>query len=209
MKGRQIAAPLRVVLLALIAVFPGPARAQITSGTITGTVHDASGGAIPGASVTLTSLTQGTATDAVTNGTGDFVFPTVRADSYSVKVSLGGFKTLERPNIVVHAGDRVSLGTMSLEVGALAETVTVSGEAPMIQSTIGERAFAITAESVQAIAVNGRNYNTLIALAPGIVAGTVNGLRANQNTFQIDGIGSMDTGNNGSTVSLTTDAVQE
>src|SRR5439155_15902503 len=141
--------------------------------------------------------------------TGDFVFPTVRADSYTVKISLSGFKTLERPNVVVHAGDRVSLGALALEVGALQETVTVSGDAPMIQSTSGERAFAISAESVQAIAVNGRNYNTLTALAPGVVAGTVNGLRANQNTFQIDGIGSMDTGNNGSTVSLKTDAVQE
>ncbi len=62
---------------------------------------------------------------------------------------------------------------------------------------------------MQAIAVNGRAYNNLTALAPGVVAGTVNGLRVNQNTLQIDGITSVDTGNNGNGVTLSVDAVQE
>src|SRR5262249_38103773 len=72
-----------------------------------------------------------------------------------------------------------------------------------------ERSYTISAEDVQAIAVNGRNYNNLVNLAPGVVAGTVNGLRANQNTTQIDGISAMDTGNNGNAVTLSVDAVQE
>ena len=85
----------------------------------------------------------------------------------------------------------------------------MAGETPMIQSQSGERAFAISTESIQAIAQNGRNFNTFTTLAPGVVAGTVNGLRANQNTTQIDGVTSMDTGNNGNAVTLTLDAVQE
>ena len=89
------------------------------------------------------------------------------------------------------------------------ETVTVTAETPLIQTQSGERSFSISTEAVQAIAVNGRNYNTLANLAPGVVAGTVNGLRVNQNTLQIDGITSVDTGNNGNGVTLTVDAVQE
>jgi len=168
-----------------------PAAAQITSATMSGTVKDSSGAVIPGATVTLTSTTKGTSDETTSNTDGDFVFPTVPADTYTVKVALSGFKTLERPGLVVHAGDRVSLGTMAIEVGALEETVTVAGEAPMIQSQSGERAFAITTESIQAIAQNGRNFNNFATLAPGFVAGTVNGTRANQNTTQIDGVTSM------------------
>ena len=67
-------------------------------------------------------------------------------------------------------------------------------ETPLIQAQSGERSFSISTEAVQAIAVNGRTFNTLTNLAPGVVAGTVNGLRVNQNTLQIDGITSVDTG---------------
>ncbi len=186
-----------------------PCAGADNNATMSGVVKDASSAVIPGATVTLVSVTRGTSQDATTSAEGDFMFPTVQADTYTVKITLSGFKTLERPGIVVHAGDKISLGTMTIEVGALEETVTVAGETPMIQSQSGERAFAITSESIQAIAQNGRNFNTFTTLAPGVVAGTVNGLRANQNTTQIDGVTSMDTGNNGSAVTLTLDAVQE
>ena len=195
-------------LVSFIAIVP-PSLAQITNGTVSGSVKDNSAAVIPGATVTLASATRGTSQETTTSAEGDFVFPAVQADTYTLKVTLSGFKTLERPGIVVHAGDKISLGTVTLDVGALEETVTVAGEAPMIQSQSGERGFAITSESIQAIAQNGRNFNTFTTLAPGFVAGTVNGLRANQNTTQIDGVTSMDTGNNGSAVTLTLDAVQE
>src|ERR1700694_1911436 len=120
-----------------------PAYGQITTATRGGTVHDPSGATIPGATVTLTSTTKGTSGETTTSAEGDFVFPTVSADTYTVKVALSGFKTLERPGVVVHPGDKISLGTMVVEVGALEETVTVAGDAPMIQSQSGERAYAI------------------------------------------------------------------
>ena len=186
-----------------------PVWAQITTATVSGVVKDLSSGVIPGATVTLTSVTRGTSQETTTSAEGDFVFPTVQADTYTLKVALTGFKTLERSGVVVHAGDKITLGTLTIDVGALEETITVAGEAPMIQARSGERAFAISTESIQAIAQNGRNFNNFTTLAPGVVAGTVNGLRANQNTTQIDGVTSMDTGNNGSAVTLTVDAVQE
>ncbi len=198
-----------VALVATIVVTAGPVLAQITTATMSGVVKDSSNAVIPGATVTLASATRGTSQEATTSAEGDFMFPTVQADTYTVRVTLSGFKTLERPGVVVHAGDKIALGTLSIEVGAVEETVTVAGETPMIQSQSGERAFAISSESIQAIAQNGRNFNTFTTLAPGFVAGTVNGLRANQNTTQIDGVTSMDTGNNGNAVTLTLDAVQE
>jgi hypothetical protein len=186
-----------------------PALAQITNATVTGVVGDSSGAAIPGATVTLVSASRGTETEAVTADDGRFVFPIVPADTYLVRVTLSGFKTLDRPNVVVAPGDRIALGTLTIDVGALEETITVVGEAPLVQSQSGERSFSISVEDVQAIAVNGRNFNTLANMAPGMVAGTVNGLRVNQNTIQIDGITSVDTGNNGNGVTLSVDAVQE
>jgi hypothetical protein len=198
-----------VTVLMLGMLVAHPALAQITNATVTGVVSDTSGGAIPGATVTLVSASRGTETDVVTADDGRFVFPSVQADTYLVRVVLAGFKTLERRNVVVTPGDRIALGSMMIDVGAVEETVTVVGEAPLVQSQSGERSFSITVEDVQAIAVNGRNFNTLANMAPGMVAGTVNGLRVNQNTIQIDGITSVDTGNNGNGVTLSVDAVQE
>ena len=187
-----------------------PASAQITTGTAGGTVKDDQGLPIPGATVTLISEARGTKMPAVFTGTtGDFVVPNLTPDSYTVEVTLEGFHAMRRAGIVVGGGDRVNIGALTLTVGSTSETVTVTAESPLIQTQSGERSFAISAEAVQAIAVNGRAYNTLVNLAPGVVAGTVNGLRVNQNTLQIDGITSVDTGNNGNAVTLSVDAVQE
>src|SRR5262245_5862653 len=97
---------------ALGLLFGGAAgvHAQLTTATVTGSVHDASGATIPGATVTLTSVARRTSLDAVTNTDGTFVFPNVEADTYVARVALSGFKTLERSDIVVSPGDRVTLG---------------------------------------------------------------------------------------------------
>ncbi len=181
-----------------------PAFAQITTGTVAGTVKDEQGLAVPGASVTLVSEARGTRmAPVITTATGDFVITSVTADTYVLEITLEGFREVRRPGIIVSGGDRVTLGVLPLTVGSASETVTVTAETPLIQSQSGERSYSISTEAVQAIAVNGRAYNTLTNLAPGVVAGTVNGLRVNQNTLQIDGITSVDTGNNGNGVTLT------
>src|SRR6478672_10798054 len=198
-----------VALLFGLALATG-ASAQISSGTVTGEVKDEQGLPVPGVTVTLVSEARGTRLAPVVTGTnGEFVVASLNPDTYTVEVALEGFRTFERKGIVVTGGDRISLGAVTLTVGTASETVTVAGESPMVQSQSGDRSYSISTEAVQAIAVNGRAYNTLVNLAPGVVAGTVNGLRANQNTLQIDGVTSVDTGNNGNGVTLTVDAVQE
>ena len=209
MEWRLFARGLVAVFVVAIAL-SRPALAQITTGTVAGTLKDEQGLPVPGATVTLVSEARGTKMAPVFTGTtGDFVVPNLTPDTYTVEVTLEGFHPVHRTGIVVSGADRVNIGALALTVGSASETVTVTAQSPLIQTQSGERSFSISAEAVQAIAVNGRAYNTLINLAPGVVAGTVNGLRANQNTLQIDGITSVDTGNNGNAVTLTVDAVQE
>src|SRR6476660_4719796 len=185
----------RVVGRGLVALLFGlalatRASAQISSGTVTGEVKDEQGLPVPGVTVTLVSEARGTRIAPVVTGTnGEFVVASLNPDTYTVEVALEGFRTFQRKGIVVTGGDRVSLGAVTLTVGTASETVTVAGESPMVQSQSGDRSYSISTEAVQAIAVNG--------------------LRANQNTLQIDGVTSVDTGNNGNGVTLTVDAVQE
>ena len=114
-------------VIALCLLGTSLALAQITTGTVTGTVKDPTGLSIPGATVVLISETRGTkSAPAVTNETGDYVFPNVPADTYTIEVTLEAFKTVRRSDIAVSGGDRVGIGTLTLEPGAIAETVTVT-----------------------------------------------------------------------------------
>src|SRR5437879_7800948 len=95
---------LAVSLMALCAAAV-PAAAQITTGTVTGTVKDTTGGVIPGATVVLISEARGTrSVPAITNATGDYVFPNTTADTYTVEVKLARFRTLARAGVVVKIG---------------------------------------------------------------------------------------------------------
>ena len=208
--------------LAVMAL-PTPARAQTTSASVSGTVQDAQGGVLPGVSVTLTSRTQGGAVTAVTDGEGRFVFPIVRPDSYAIQFALEGFKTLERTNLVVNANDRLSVGTLTLEVGAMTEEVTVTSRVSELQVTSGERSFTLESEALSNIANNGRSLFNFASLVPGVLQQgmggaetasadgfTVNGQRQNSNNVTIDGVANIDTGNNGGNMASTNiDAVAE
>ena len=113
-----------VILCALTGTLS--VSAQITTGVVSGALKDEQGAVIPGATVTLISDTRGTrVADAQTNENGDFVFPNVPGDTYTVQVTLEGFKTLRRAGVLVSPGDRVVVPTMTLSVGGLGETVNV------------------------------------------------------------------------------------
>src|SRR6476619_518649 len=113
------------VLVAAIAAMATPVAAQTTSASVQGTVVDPQKGVLPGVTVTLKSKTQSDVLTAVTDGEGRFVFPIVRPDTYSLTATLQGFKTLEQTNMVVNANDKRSAGTLTLEVGTVAKSVTV------------------------------------------------------------------------------------
>jgi len=198
--------------------------AQTTSASVFGQVKDSQGGAMPGATVTLTSRTQANSATATTDAEGRFVFPIVRPDNYSLKVTMQGFKTAERTNVVVTANDKFSAGIIALEIGGVEESVSVSSRVSELQAESGERSFTLETESIKNIAANGRMMFNFALLVPGALsedanAGnerasvssfTVNGQRPNSNNMTIDGVTNIDTGDNGGNMATTnTEAVGE
>ena len=198
-------------------------RAQTTSASVYGSVQDAQGLVLPGVAVTLTSRTQGNTVSTTTDDQGRYVFPIVRPDTYTLSVSLQGFKTQERTNLVVGANDRLSAGILTMDVGQMTEEVTVTSRVTELQSTTGERSFTLDSEALKNIASGERSFMTFTTLVPGIVQQgvggvaptavsgfTVNGQRPNSNNMTIDGVANIDTGDNGGNMaSLNIDAISE
>src|ERR1017187_3876070 len=201
----------------VIALFllPTSALAQITTGTVTGLVVDATGGVVPRAHVVLVSEARGTRSAAVlTNDSGDYVFPNVAPDTYTLEVTAPSFKTLRRTGIMVTGGDRVGVPPLTLEVGT-ADTVSVTAEAALVQTQSGERSFAIAQQQVESLPVVRGNFTSLVALVPGVNGGdttSAGGTRlggASQNNIMMDGISAMDTGNNGQMPSMNIESIGE
>jgi hypothetical protein len=211
----------RVALaVAFILAASLPLHAQTTSASVSGTVMDVNKGVLPGATVTLTSDTQRTVQTTVTDETGHFFFAYVRPDTYTVKIVMEGFQGAARSGIVVNANDRLALGTFTLTVGQITETVSVLATVSDIQTKTGERAFTLQTEAIKNIAVNGRSFFPLMGLVPGVVPGaqqdnnvasdptqvsqfSVNGQRTNSNNLTIDGVANIDTGDNGGNMAQT------
>jgi hypothetical protein len=200
-----------VALLLVCAMAPRAAAQGAGTATVFGTVKDAQGGVIPGATVTLISDTQSTKSAPVTtNETGDFVFPNVSPDTYTVQVEMPSFKTLKQSGVVVSAAARVAVGTLTIEVGGASETIDVKGEAPIIQAASGERSFVLEPQTYDNIPfVNGqRNYATLATFAPGVDGTTRQGSNG-QNTYTMDGVLTMDTGSNGQLLQMNPESIAE
>src|ERR1041384_3601818 len=126
--------------LASLVIFAGvaPVEAQRNTATFAGIVVDQSGGAVPGADVSLTNEGTGIVERQVTSGTGEFVFNYVPGGSYKLTVSISGFKTFTAQGISLGAAENVRR-TFKLEVGAIEESVTVSGEAPLVNTASPEQ----------------------------------------------------------------------
>ncbi len=202
----------RTFLLALVLIAAGftSAWAQITTGTVAGSVKDDQGLRVPGATVTLISEARGTRlASAVTNTNGDFVIPNVAADTYTVEVTMSGFKTLRRPGVAVSGGDRVGVGELSIARRRdVRDGRRSPAEAPLLQSQSGERSFRITTTEVENLPLSNRNFASLAGAYTG-VSGTTRLGGGGQNNFMIDGASAMDTGNNGQVLQLNVDAIAE
>ena len=205
-----------VAAVALCCLAAMPVYAQGITGTITGTVKDASGGVIPGATVTLISESRGTIlAPVVSNSNGDFVFPNLTADTYTVQVEMPSFSTLKRAGVQVSPGSRVTLGTLVISIGGLTESTTVKSEAPLIQAVSGERSFSISTENVTNLPLAGRTYDALLALAPGVQSQPGNLTPAvrlgggGDGNFMLDGATAMDPGVNRPATRVSTEAIAE
>ena len=197
------------VVAALVLWAAGPAFAQVTTGTIAGKVADAQGGAIPGVVVTVTSESRNTLLATVTtDASGDFVVPNVTADTYTLDAKITGFRPAKRAGVSVSGGQRVVLPTLTLEVGGLDETVQVVAEATLLQAQSGERSFTVTSIDMTNLPISGRNFASFAAMAPG-VSGTQRIGGGGTTAVSIDGVASVDMGNNSQLLQLNPDAISE
>lgn len=211
-------------ILAALALASAVGVAQTTTGSLTGTVVDSSGAAVPNVPVSVTEQGRKVTQSGETDDTGRFVFTTLQPGEYTLDVKAKGFKTLKQGNITLQANDRLALGVITLEVGQVDQVVEVTSHAVVLKTESAERSDILAAKQLENVAVNGRSYLALAALTPGVVstgnfqtAGTAglgnisaNGARMNQNQLTLNGISNVDTGNNGdqlATISL--DSVQE
>jgi hypothetical protein len=190
-----------VTLFLAVAI---PVAAQNTAGSIAGVVQDPQGAIIPNAKVTLINQAQGSGSARVvpTNTEGAFVFSPVLPGTYNLSVEVSGFKKYTQSSITLDVSDRLGLPPITLEVGATGESVTVEANAVQLQTLTAERSGVVTGKQAVDIAINGRNYTSLLRTIPGVPAdaGTgdvsVNGGRTAQNNFTLDGQNVTDIGVN-------------
>src|SRR5258708_32719748 len=140
----------------------------------------------------------GTKHSVETNSEGIYTIPSLQPGIYHMEVSKPGFKALLKPDIVLHVQDVIAIN-FSLPLGSISETVTVTGGAPLVNTQDAAVGTIVDRQFVENIPLNGRSFQSLIALTPGIVlvpdiagnaAGqfSVNGQRASANSFVVDGV---------------------
>src|SRR5262245_63920731 len=151
----------------LVCVLPPPVAAQEFRGAITGRVSDASGGRLPGVTVTATNTATNVASTTTTNREGEFSFPLLNPGTYTVTAELSGFRKLIRPGIEVRVADRIGLD-LSLEVGAMTEVVSVVADSPLLETQSGSTGQVIDQKTISMMPLSDGNPFVLSRLAPGI-----------------------------------------
>lgn len=212
-----------LVLIASLGLTTLPTFPQGLTGQVSGTVLDQSGGAVPGVSLTLTSKSTGQIRTTRTNSDGYFVIPELLPGIYSLSAEAAGFKKYEQQEVAVTATERVTL-SIALQVGAVTETISVTGQVVQVQTESAERSGLITAREMQELPLKGRSYMGTAKFLPGIVdtanrespgwndlvGVNINGTRAGTINLNLDGITSLDTGSmTGPYLAPSIDAVAE
>jgi hypothetical protein len=164
--GRRVLIFASAVVLTL--GLPSLTRAQSLTGSISGTVADAQGGMLPGADVALTNQDSKTVQRTVTNGEGVFVFASVPAGTYGVRVELSGFTAWEASDIVMLLGQRRTVTGIVLKVGGLEEVISVTSRPEIAPVDSGEKSARLTAEQIQNVPMVGRSTGELLKLLPGM-----------------------------------------
>lgn len=174
-------------------------QAQSPTAVVNGQVRDSSGAAIPNASVVVINNATGIRATTETNSEGIYSVPNLAPGTYRIQVSKQGFKTIVHPDIILHVQDAEAIG-FTLPVGATSETVTVEGGAPLINTESATVGTVVDRQFADNLPMNGRSFQTLINLTPGIVVTpiakegldsgqfSVNGQRAASNYWTVDGV---------------------
>jgi hypothetical protein len=210
--------------LVLLQLAPSSLAQEVSAG-ITGRITDATGAVIPGATVTAKDMNRGTEWPTTTNEEGIYAFPRIPVGTYELRVEMRGFKTSVRPNIVLELNQRARID-MQMEVGGTAETIEVTGAAPLLDTDTTIVGSLLTSNSIVNTPLVTRNYISLTLLAPGVTATDpssfnsgqrtagggrpyVNGNRKEANNFLLDGVDNNLTSDNLTSYQPNLDAIQE
>jgi len=186
----------RFLLIALVTIaLCAPSFAQTNTGRILGTIQDSTGAVVVGASVTITDTQRGTARNLVTDTSGNFTAPNLQPGIYLVKVTAKGFASVERPNITLEVARDMRLD-FTLQPGQATETISVTTEVPLVDTTSATLGGTISNTTINDMPLNGRNFQKLVELRPGIYitpgggkwSQTTNGLRVDHNVYILNGI---------------------
>jgi hypothetical protein len=162
---RRRPAALLLSVIALLAGCVNPVRAQSSQGVIGGTVLDAQGAAVAGATVTLKDIATGITLNTTTNASGDYLVPNLKIGTYTLTVQHDGFRRYTREGITVATADRLGLD-VKLELGQLAETVTVTTEAPTVENRTSVIGQTIESADIENLPLGNRRTMNVLNLSP-------------------------------------------
>ena len=169
--------------------------AQSTSGRVLGSVTDASGAAVTGATVVVTDTERGTSRTLTTDDAGAYVAADLNPGNYKIHVEARGFKSVERPSVHIEVATDVR-ADFTLSPGEVSETVVVQEEVPLLNTTSATLGGTLSNKEINDLPLNGRNYENLLQLRPGVMrypgggfsTTSTDGLRAEDNAYFIDGL---------------------
>jgi hypothetical protein len=186
-----------VGLCALLLLISSVALGQSTNATITGQVADPSKAVLPQATIRAVNNNTNVRYEGHTNQSGTYVISSLPPGDYRLEVEKTGFRTIIKPDIILHVQDTVELN-FEMAVGSASETVTVSGGAPLVNTQSAAVSTVVDLNLVKNLPLNGRSFQTLFQLTPGVVITatnfasqgqfSVNGQRSNANYLTVDGV---------------------
>jgi Carboxypeptidase regulatory-like domain/TonB dependent receptor len=168
---------------------------QTYTGRILGTVTDASGAVVPGATVVVTDVQRGVSRTLTTDQAGEYVAPDLQPGVYKVRVTAKGFKTVERVNVPLEVAKDLRID-VPLQTGEISQTIEVMEEVPLVDTNSATLGGTLSNKEINDLPLNGRNYENLLQLRPGVMrypgggfsTTSANGLRAEDNAYLIDGL---------------------
>jgi len=197
-------------------------HAQGLTGQIGGVIHDSTGAAVAGTTVTLRNVETSQLRTTVSDTDGNFVFSEVLAGTYTITIDAKGFMPYREDNVILTATQRLAVRPIVLTIGSTTEEVTVNGNVATIETQSGEVSGYISDKQVTELPTIGRNFLSLLALVPGVIQsqdidcpqcgglGTINGSRGQSLSLLLDGVPTMDTGNQSGTPNIPSiDSLQE
>ncbi len=168
-----------LVVLAAISV-----TAQLPTGTFLGTVKDATGGAVAGATVTATNIETGFTRTGTTDADGSYRFPAMPVGNYEITVTKDGFQKSDRKGLTLEVAQQATIDA-TLQVGSTSQSVVVTEEAPIVDTTSSSSGSLVNEDKITDLPLNGRNWTDLTLMQTGIVK--VNALTGNVTTAELNG----------------------